>query len=174
MRAILGSSTSSFDLGDVMNQSGILIANLAKGLLGEINMMWLGMILLSKLQTGAMKRTTLPAHRRPTFYLYVDEFQSFAATSFETMLSEARKFGLALTLANQHVGQLPERFGGALWQCAEPRRISPRRARRFAPDRPTGRRLFPRGTDPHAELSRRLPAGCRWSGARRLRRAHDA
>ena len=106
LRRLFGQKRSSIDLGKVMNEGRILIVNLAKGHLSEANSRFLGMVLMAKLQAAAMERVRIPKEQRRIFYLYVDEFQSFATENFSLMLSEARKFGLGLVLANQFLTQI--------------------------------------------------------------------
>jgi type IV secretory pathway TraG/TraD family ATPase VirD4 len=97
-----------------MNDRKIFIANLSQGKLGEDNSALLGATLITKFELSAMRRADLPKEERVPFYLYVDEFQNFATDSFIKILSEARKYGLALTLANQYMGQLPENITKAI------------------------------------------------------------
>ncbi len=92
-----------------MDERKVLIVNLSRGLVGEDNAALLGALLVTKIQLAAMSRADIPAEAREPFYLYVDEFQNFATDSFATILSEARKYGLNLTVANQYIAQmLPE------------------------------------------------------------------
>ncbi|MBP7819254.1 type IV secretory system conjugative DNA transfer family protein [Candidatus Gracilibacteria bacterium] len=107
MRNILGQINSSFDFRYAMDKQKIVIINLSKGKIGEDNTELLGALLVSKLQIEAMSRADLAESDRKPFYLYVDEFQNFATDSFATILSEARKYGLSLTLANQFINQMP-------------------------------------------------------------------
>lgn len=106
LRLIFGQRRSTINLSRVMDCGMILLVNLAKGEFSESNSRFLGMVLMGKLQAAAMQRVRRPAANRRTFFLYVDEFQSIATQSFMLMLSEARKFGLALTLANQFYSQI--------------------------------------------------------------------
>ena len=108
LRRIFDSPHSSFDFAQVMNEGKILLVNLSKGLLTETTSRFLGMILLAKLMAAAMGRVRLPGADRRPFYAYVDEFHTLATSTFTTLLSEGRKFGLGLTLANQFVSQLAE------------------------------------------------------------------
>src|SRR3989338_4318141 len=103
---IVGQSASKLDIRHAMDTGKILIANLSKGKLGEDNSSFLGSMLVTKFQIDAMSRADLPEKERRDFYLYVDEFQNFATPSFATILSEARKYRLSLTMANQYVTQL--------------------------------------------------------------------
>ena len=105
---ILGQNRSSFDFQEVMDRGQILICNMSRGRLGNENANILGGLLLVRLQLAALSRADLPPGRRRDFYLYVDEFQRFATRSFTAIFSEARKYGLNLTVANQYLAQLPE------------------------------------------------------------------
>ena len=98
-----------------MNQGKILILNLSQGKLGEDNAALLGAMFITKMQLAAMNRVNLPEGERKDFYLYVDEFQNFATTSFIKILSEARKYRLDLILANQYVGQVDETVQKAIF-----------------------------------------------------------
>jgi len=106
VRNIIGQPKSSFNIRQIMDQRKILIVNLSRGLIGEDNASLLGALLVTKIQLGAMSRADIPASERSPFYLYVDEFQNFATDSFATILSEARKYGLNLTVANQYIAQM--------------------------------------------------------------------
>lgn len=106
IRAIIGRPHSSIDLEQVMNEGRILILNLSQGKLGEDNAALLGALVITQIQLAAMNRSFMKEEDRRDFCLYVDEFQNFATTSFIKILSEARKFRLCLTLANQYVDQL--------------------------------------------------------------------
>jgi hypothetical protein len=108
IRQIVGSPTSTIDLEDMMNDGKIVLVNLSQGKLGEDNSALLGAMIITKMQLAAMNRVYLPEEKRRDFYLYVDEFQNFATTSFIKILSEARKYRLDLTLANQYIGQIDE------------------------------------------------------------------
>ena len=114
MRNIIGQSHSSFNLDDVMNGKKIFLANLSKGLTGEINSQLLGMILVSKMQMAAMRRASIEASKRSDFYLYIDEFQNFTTDSIASILSEARKYKLCLTLAHQYMPQLTDEIREAV------------------------------------------------------------
>ncbi len=106
MRNIIGQTQSAFNLREVMDQRRILIVNLSKGRIGELNSQLLGMIFVIKFQAAAMSRAEVPEDQRPDFALYVDEFQNFSTDSFASILSEARKYRLNLIVANQFIGQL--------------------------------------------------------------------
>ncbi|OGJ60746.1 hypothetical protein A3A67_05045 [Candidatus Peribacteria bacterium RIFCSPLOWO2_01_FULL_51_18] len=106
IRNIVGQTTSKLSIREAMDQGKIILVNLSKGNLGEDNSAFLGSMLVTKFQLDAMSRADIPESERRDFYLYVDEFQNFATESFATILSEARKYRLNLTLANQYIGQL--------------------------------------------------------------------
>ncbi|MBI3558960.1 type IV secretion system DNA-binding domain-containing protein [Candidatus Gottesmanbacteria bacterium] len=116
IRNIIGQSQSSFDFRKVMDEGKILIINLAKGTIGEENSSFLGNLLVPKILAAAMSRQDItdPAQRRD-FYLYVDEFQNFATPDFATILSEARKYALNLTVANQFISQVEEDVKNAIF-----------------------------------------------------------
>ena len=116
IRNIIGQEKSSFDIRKIMDEGKILVVNLSKGLIGEDNAAILGAFLVTKVQLAAMSRSDIPdvKDRRP-FYLYVDEFQNFATDSFAVILSEARKYGLNLTVANQYVSQMTEQVRDAVF-----------------------------------------------------------
>jgi hypothetical protein len=115
MRNIMGQVKSGFNLRDIMDSKKILLCNLSKGKVGELNSNLLGMILVTKIQMATMGRADIPADKRSDFFLYVDEFQNFATESFVSILSEARKYGLALIVANQFIGQVPEEIKNAIF-----------------------------------------------------------
>lgn len=106
VRNIIGQPKSSFNIRHIMDQRKILVVNLSRGLVGEDNAALLGALLVTKIQLAAMSRADIPAEERSPFYLYVDEFQNFATDSFAAILSEARKYGLNLTVANQYIAQM--------------------------------------------------------------------
>ncbi|HET6622706.1 MAG TPA: type IV secretory system conjugative DNA transfer family protein [Candidatus Saccharimonadales bacterium] len=114
MRNIIGQTKSGFDLRDIMDNKKILLVNLSKGRTGELNSQLLGMIFVMKFQAAAMGRADVPEDERVDFSLYVDEFQNFATDSFETILSEARKYRLNLILANQFMTQLTDKIREAV------------------------------------------------------------
>ena len=116
IRNIIGQPKSTFNIRQIMDEGKILIVNLSKGLIGEDNASILGSFLVTKIQLAAMSRSDIPniADRRP-FYLYVDEFQNFATDSFATILSEARKYALNLTVANQYIGQMTDTVRDAVF-----------------------------------------------------------
>ena len=116
IRNIIGQPKSSFDVRKIMDEGMILVVNLSKGLIGEDNAGILGAFLVTKVQLAAMSRSDIPdvKDRRP-FYLYVDEFQNFATDSFAVILSEARKYGLNLTVANQYIAQMTDSVRDAVF-----------------------------------------------------------
>lgn len=114
MRNIIGQKKSGFDFADVMNNRKILLVNLSKGKMGDLNSKLLGIIFVMKFQAAAMARANIPEEERKDFTLYVDEFQNFATDSFETILSEARKYRLSLVLGNQFMTQLKESLREAI------------------------------------------------------------
>jgi len=115
MRNIIGQSESSFDFRKVMDEGKILLVNLAKGKIGEENSNFLGLILVPRILISAMSRQEIPEEERRDFYLYVDEFQNFATPDFAQILSEARKYRLSLTVANQFIGQMEEEVKNAVF-----------------------------------------------------------
>jgi len=108
MRNIIGQTRSGFNFRQVMDEQKILLVNLAKGKIGEINSNLLGLITVAKLQMAAFARADLPEAKRHDFYLYIDEFQNFVTDSIAIILAEARKYKLNLILAHQYLGQLSE------------------------------------------------------------------
>ncbi len=106
MRNIIGQQKSTFNIQEIMDKGKILLVKLSKGKVGELNMKLLGLIIVAKIQMGAMARAAIPEDKRRNFYLYVDEFQNFATDSFESILSEARKYALNLTIAHQYIAQI--------------------------------------------------------------------
>ncbi|MDD3481101.1 MAG: TraM recognition domain-containing protein [Patescibacteria group bacterium] len=108
MRNILGQTQSSFNFNDIMDNKKILMIRLSKGVIGEMNMQLLGMIFISKFQMAAMRRASTPKEGRTPFYMYIDEFQNFATDNIAQIFSEARKFNLSLTVANQYISQMRE------------------------------------------------------------------
>jgi hypothetical protein len=115
IRNIIGQSKSSFDFRDVMDNKKILIINLSKGMLGDDNMSFLGLLLVQKMLAAALSRENIPSDQRKDFFFYADEFQNFATEEFASILSEARKYRLNLTIAHQYIGQLPEEIKGAVF-----------------------------------------------------------
>jgi hypothetical protein len=106
LRNIFGQKENRIDIETVMNEKKILMINLSKGKIGEENSSFFGAMFLTKIKQAGMARAKLPHDKRYDFYLYVDEFQNVVTDTFENILSEARKYGLNLTVAHQYVGQL--------------------------------------------------------------------
>jgi hypothetical protein len=118
IRNIIGQSGSSFDMRKIMDEKKIMIVNLSKGRVGEGNANLLGSMLITKMYLAAMSRADASEsalHKLPNFYLYVDEFQSFANKSFADILSEARKYKLNLTIAHQYIEQMEEEVRAAVF-----------------------------------------------------------
>ena len=108
MRPIIGQTKSTFKFRDILDQKKIFLVNLSKGRLGEINSSLLGLIITSKLTIAAFSRVDTAEKDRSDFYLYLDEFQNFATDTISTILSEARKYKLCLTISHQFIGQLTD------------------------------------------------------------------
>ena len=106
MRPIIGQQKSSFNFRDLMDNQKILLVELSKGVVGEMNAYLLGMIIVGKILMASLSRADMPADKRKDFYLYIDEFQNFTTNSVCQILSEARKYGLNLVIAHQYIGQL--------------------------------------------------------------------
>jgi hypothetical protein len=115
IRNILQSPKSTIDISKIMDEGKILLLNLSQGKLGEDNAALLGAMMITKIQLAAMNRVYQKEEDRRDFYLYVDEFQNFATTSFIKILSEARKYHLSLTLANQYIAQIEETVRAAIF-----------------------------------------------------------
>lgn len=115
IRNIIGQSKSSFDFRACMDDGKILLINLSKGKIGEENSNFLGLILVPKILMAAMSRQDVPEEKRRDFFVYVDEFQNFATPDFAQILSEARKYRLSLTVANQFIGQMDEEVKNAVF-----------------------------------------------------------
>ncbi len=106
IRNIVGQSKSTINIFDMMNQGKIFLVNVSKGRIGEDNSKLIGGMIITKIQLAAMERVRIPEDERKDFYLYVDEFQNFVTDSFASILSEARKYRLNLTVAHQYTAQL--------------------------------------------------------------------
>jgi hypothetical protein len=115
MRPIIGQSETSLNFRQIMDERKILLVNLSKGRLGDINSALLGLIVTGKILMASFSRVDLPEEERNDFYLYMDEFQNFATNSIATILSEARKYHLCLTIAHQFIGQLTEEIQKAVF-----------------------------------------------------------
>ena len=111
MRNIIGQTKSAFDFAKIMQEGKILLMNLSKGTVGEINSKLLGLIIVQKIQMSALKREKMHKEDRRDFFLYIDEFQNYVTPSIESILSEARKYRLGLNIAHQYIGQLEEDQG---------------------------------------------------------------
>ena len=106
VRNVVGQTRSTINIFEIMNNKKIFLVNVSKGRIGEDNSALLGGMLITKLQLSAMERVRIPENQREDFYLYVDEFQNFVTDSFASILSEARKYRLNLTIAHQYIAQL--------------------------------------------------------------------
>ncbi len=115
MRNIIGQSKSAFDFRKVMDEGKILLISLAKGKIGEENSSFLGLVLVPRILMAAMSRQDVPEEQRRDFYLYVDEFQNFATPDFAQILSEARKYHLNLSVANQFISQMEDEVKNAVF-----------------------------------------------------------
>ena len=115
MRPIIAQQKSTINFRQVMDEGKILLVNLSKGKIGEINSKLLGLIVVGKLLMSALSRVDIPESQRRDFYLYIDEFQNFTTDSISQILAEARKYKLALTIAHQFIGQLSEEISKAVF-----------------------------------------------------------
>lgn len=115
IRNIVGQPRSKINIREIMDQEKILVVNLSRGKIGEDNSALLGAMMITKIQLAAMSRADVTADKRPDNFLYVDEFQNFATESFATILSEARKYNLCLTMANQYIDQMSEEVRSAVF-----------------------------------------------------------
>jgi len=115
MRPIIGQFKSSFNLRQLMDEGKILLVNLSKGKIGDINANLLGMIITGRILMAALSRVDIPQEKRRDFNLYIDEFQNFTTDSIATILSEARKYALNLTMAHQFIAQLTEKIRDAVF-----------------------------------------------------------
>jgi hypothetical protein len=115
MRPIIGQPKSAFNFRAVMDEGKILLVNLSKGRIGEINANLLGMIIAGKLLFAALSRVDMNPKERRDFYLYIDEFQNFTTDSIPSILSEARKYRLSLAIAHQFIAQLDEKIRDAVF-----------------------------------------------------------
>jgi len=115
MRNIMGQPKSSLNIREIMDGKKILLVNLSKGIVGEINMQLLGMIFISKIQMAAMSRADIPEAERQPFTLYIDEFQNFVTDNISGILSESRKYKLSLVMANQFIQQIREDIRDAVF-----------------------------------------------------------
>jgi energy-coupling factor transporter ATP-binding protein EcfA2 len=107
IRNMVGQQKNALDFAKFMNEGKIVIINISKGKLGDENTALLGSMFITKIQQAALQRANIPEDERKDFYFYVDEFQNFATDAFSSILSEARKYRLNLTIAHQYIAQLP-------------------------------------------------------------------
>ncbi len=114
VRRVVGQPRTSVDFRKIMDQKKILLIKLSKGLLSEIDTRFLGTLLTGRIFAAAATRASLPTHERVPFHVYIDEFQNFTSDSLSSILSESRKFGLAMTLAHQDLGQMPTELRASL------------------------------------------------------------
>jgi len=115
MRNIIAQSKSGFDMRSIMDNRKVLLINLSKGLLGEENSQFLGLLTVPRILSAAMSRADIPEAERKDFMLYVDEFQNFATDDFAQILSEARKYRLNLVVANQYIAQIDDKIRDAVF-----------------------------------------------------------
>ncbi|MDP3779103.1 MAG: type IV secretion system DNA-binding domain-containing protein [bacterium] len=115
MRPIIAQQKSAFNFREIMDSQKILLVNLSKGRLGDINSSLIGLIIVGKLLMAALSRTDMPEEKRKDFYLYIDEFQNVTTDSIATILSEARKYRLDLVITHQFIGQLKEEIKKAVF-----------------------------------------------------------
>ncbi|MBI5742722.1 MAG: type IV secretion system DNA-binding domain-containing protein [Candidatus Niyogibacteria bacterium] len=115
MRPIIMQERSAFDFRKVMDEKKILVVNLSKGKLGDLNANLLGLIIVGRLSIAALSRIDTPENERPDFYLHIDEFQNVTTKAIATILSEARKYRLDMTIAHQFIGQLQEEIQKAVF-----------------------------------------------------------
>lgn len=115
MRPIIAQQKSTINFREVMDQGKIILINLSKGKIGEINARLLGMVVVGKILMAALSRVDQPENERRDFYLYLDEFQNVTTNSIAQILSEARKYRLILLLAHQFIGQLKEEISKAVF-----------------------------------------------------------
>lgn len=115
MRPVIAQEKSSFNFREIMDNKKILLVNLSKGRLGDINANLIGLILVGKILLAALSRTDSFGKDLPPFYLYIDEFQNITTDSISTILSEARKYKLSLTIAHQFIAQLEEGIRDAVF-----------------------------------------------------------
>lgn len=106
MRPIIGQQKSAFNFREAMDSKKIILVNLSKGLIGDMNAYLLGLVIVGKILAAALSRADMNEKERAPFFLYIDEFQNFTTDSIATILSEARKYGLGLIIAHQFIGQL--------------------------------------------------------------------
>lgn len=118
IRNIIWQTKSVFNFRKIMDEGKILLVNLSKGKIWELNTQLLGMIIVSQISNGAMSRANIPEDQRRDFFLYVDEFQNFVTNTFADILSEARKYKLNLIMAHQYIAQLDWWASNNIWESA--------------------------------------------------------
>jgi hypothetical protein len=106
MRPIIGQQKSAFNFREIMDKQKVLLINLSKGKIGDMNAYLLGLVLVGKILMAALSRIDIPEEERKDYYLYIDEFQNFITPTIATILAEARKYRLDLIIAHQYIGQL--------------------------------------------------------------------
>jgi len=112
IRNIIGQPKSAFNIREIMDTQKVLLVNLSKGKIGDVNAQLLGLIFVNKVNMAAMTRQDMSKEKRKDFYMYVDEFQNFATDTFASILSEARKYRLGLIMAHQYIAQLTKTPSG--------------------------------------------------------------
>ncbi|MEX0690012.1 MAG: TraM recognition domain-containing protein, partial [Candidatus Paceibacterota bacterium] len=115
MRVIIGQTKSSFDFREIMDEGKILLVDLSKGRIGQLNSNLLGMIIVGKILISAFSREDIAQQDRRDFSLYIDEFQNFTTDSIATILAEARKYGLSIIMAHQYIAQLEDSIKNAVF-----------------------------------------------------------
>ncbi|MCX6808198.1 MAG: type IV secretion system DNA-binding domain-containing protein [Candidatus Berkelbacteria bacterium] len=115
IRNIVGQPKTRLNIREAMDQKKVVLVNLSRGKIGEDNSALLGAMVITKIQLAAMSRADVTAENRPDCFLYVDEFQNFATESFSTILSEARKYNLSLTIAHQYIAQMIDQVRDAVF-----------------------------------------------------------
>jgi hypothetical protein len=115
MRPIISQQKSAFNFREAMDSKKIILINLSKGKIGELNANLLGMVIVGKILMSAMSRVDMPEEQRKDCYLYIDEFQNVTTESIASILSEARKYHLSLTIAHQFIQQLDEKIRDAVF-----------------------------------------------------------
>lgn len=115
MRNMLGQPTTSINFRKAMDEGKIIIMNFSKGAMGAEESEFLGLLIIPRLLSAAMGRVDIEQEKRRDFFFYVDEFQNYATDDFATIFSEARKYRLNLTVANQYIGQMPENVKNAVF-----------------------------------------------------------
>ena len=115
MRPVVLQEKSVFNFREIMDNKKILLVNLSKGRLGEVNANLIGLLIVGKIQMAALSRVDMYGQKMNDFYLYIDEFQNVTTDSIASILSEARKYRLSLTVAHQYISQLEEKIKNAVF-----------------------------------------------------------